>query len=245
MLPSPAPPRRPLTAARRDEPFRIVIGWDTREPIAFAVLAHSILTRATRPVSITPLAMRSVRHAYTRPRGPTEATEFSLTRFLVPWLSGYQGWTLFMDCDMLCLADINDILLYAVADPGKAVYVCHHDYVPRGLTKFDGHEQTRYPRKNWSSVMLFNNALCEVLTPEFVNSTSGLILHRLLWTDEALIGTLPLDWNYLVGEDNQSPAPPKLIHYTNGGPWFVSYADVEYADAWRREYAAAMAPWTQ
>lgn len=222
--------------------LRVFIGWDPREPIAFAVLAHSILMHATRPVAITALRRDALRHCYTRPRGPTEATEFSLTRFLVPYLSGFTGWSLYLDCDMLCQADIGDLLLYPLATPDKAVYVCQHDYVPRGLTKFDGHEQTRYPRKNWSSVMLFDNARCAALTPDFVHHATGLALHRFLWIADSHIGTLPLTWNYLVGEDGQTPDPPHLIHFTNGGPWFPADAVSEYREAWWAVYHDLMAP---
>jgi hypothetical protein len=222
--------------------LRVCIGWDSREPLAYAVLAHSILTRTSRPVSILPINVRALRHAYTRGRGPTEATEFSLTRFLVPYLSGYAGWSLFLDCDMLCLTDVTEILLYPLADPGKAVYVCQHDYVPRGLTKMDGHEQTRYPRKNWSSAMLFDNARCTALTPEYVSTATGLALHRFQWVPDDQIGALPCTWNYLVGEDNQSAEPPKLIHYTNGGPWLPAYADCDHAPAWWAEYRSLIVP---
>lgn len=224
------------------EPLRVCIGWDSREPVAYAVLAHSILTRATRPLTILPLNIRALRHEFTRERGPTEATEFSLTRFLVPFLSNYRGWSLFLDCDILCLTDITEILLYPMADPGKAVYVCQHDYVPRGLTKMDGHEQTKYPRKNWSSVMLFDNAKCRTLTPEYVNTATGLALHRFQWITDDQIGALPRAWNYLVGEDNQSLDPPKLIHYTNGGPWFNEYVSCEKAPAWWDEYQLLLVP---
>lgn len=223
-------------------PLRVCIGWDSREPIAYGVLAHSILTRASRPVSVLPINVRAIRHVYTRSRGPTEATEFSLSRFLTPFLSGYAGYSLFLDCDMLCLTDITDVLLYPMADPGKAVYVCQHDYVPRALTKMDGLEQTRYPRKQWSSVMLFDNARCRALTPEYVSTATGLALHRFQWIADDLIGALPLTWNYLVGEDNQSADPPKLIHYTNGGCWLPAYAACEHAAEWWDEYRALVAP---
>jgi len=232
-----------MTDASMADPLRVCIGWDSREPVAFAVLAHSILTRASRPISILPINVRALRHEYTRTRGPTEATEFSLTRFLVPFLSSYRGYSLFLDCDMLCRTDITEVLLYPMADPGKAVYVCQHDYTPRALTKMDGHEQTRYPRKNWSSAILYANAQCQTLTPGYVNKATGLDLHRFHWLADDQIGALPRTWNYLVGEDNQATSePPKLIHYTNGGPWLPAYADCEYAAAWWAEYRSLLEP---
>lgn len=210
-------------------PFRIFCGWDSREPIAFSVLAHSILTRASVPVSITPLALQNLRRIYMRERGPLESTEFSLTRFLVPYLSGYQGFSVFMDCDMLCQADILDLWLPVLADPGRAVYVCQHDYSPKSSIKFLNQPQTAYSRKNWSSLMVFDNAKCQMLTPEYVNEASGLELHRFLWLepphvtpqamDKGLIGSLPLTWNWLVGE-YPDDLRAEMLHYTLGGPWF-------------------------
>jgi len=161
--------------------LKVFIGYDSQEPIAWQVLAHSILRRATQPIAIYPLAQPLLKRCYWRDRRPTEATEFSLTRFLVPHLCDFRGFALFLDCDMLCLADIGDLMLYPLADPGKAVYVAQHDYIPKDLVKFDGHEQTTYPRKNWSSVMLFDCAKCTALTPEYVNHAAGLDLHRFHW----------------------------------------------------------------
>jgi hypothetical protein len=162
-------------------PLRIFIGYDSKEPAAYHVLASSILRQTSIPIAIVPLTRQSVSRVYTRPRGPTESTEFSLTRFLVPYLSGYQGISVFMDCDMLVRTDMLDLWLHLLAEPGKAVWCCQHDYVPKALTKFDGHEQTKYPRKNWSSFMVFDNAKCEALTLDYVNHASGLDLHRFTW----------------------------------------------------------------
>src|SRR5687767_9920007 len=133
------------------EPLRIFIGYDSREPIAYHVLAHSILTRASGPVSIAPLVLSQLRAArlYTRNRGSTESTEFSMTRFLVPYLSGYEGVSVFMDCDMLCLTDITRLPVHTLG--GRALRVVQHDYTPRSAVKMDGCKQTAYPRKNWSS----------------------------------------------------------------------------------------------
>lgn len=212
--------------------LRVFIGWDSREPLAYAVLADSILRHASIPVSITPLALPNLRRIYTRERGPTESTEFSLTRFLVPYLSNYEGLSLFLDSDMLCQADVLDLLLYPLADPEKAVYVCQHDYVPKGTEKFLGHVQTRYPRKNWSSAMLFRNDRCRALTPQFVNEATGLELHRFQWIADETIGALPLEWNHLVAEYPPN-ASAKILHWTLGGPWLDDYRDCEHADLWR------------
>ena len=217
-------------------PLRVFIGYDSRESIAHHALAHSILRRASIPVSITPLALNQLGSIYKRVRGPTESTEFSLTRFLVPYLSGYEGVSLFMDCDMLCRVDVAALLNEGVDKRSdKSVFVCQHDYTPKSETKFLGQRQTKYPRKNWSSLMMFRNDRCRELTPGYVNSVSGLELHRFAWLKDEDIGSLPLEWNFLVGEKNQSPEPPKILHFTNGGPWIPGYEDVDYAPLWRIE----------
>jgi len=212
--------------------LQVFIGYDPRETIAFYTLAHSILRRSSIPVSITALMKSQLKALYTRPRGATESTEFSMTRFLVPALSGFSGWSVFMDCDMLCLADIAE--LAKLMDPAKSVLVRKHDYVPRTGRKFLNQVQTKYERKNWSSLMLFNNERCRALTPQYVNSASGLELHRFQWTEDPLIGDLPREWNWLVGEYDHQPGM-KLVHYTLGGPWFDEYRDCDYAEEWRAE----------
>ena len=224
--------------------LRVFIGWDSKEPVAFAVAVSSLLRHASRPVSVTAVCQPALRAAglYTRERKPNESTEFSLTRFLVPYLSDFQGFSLFMDCDVLVQADIFEVLLHPLADPGKAVYVAQHDYLPKDAIKFDGHEQTRYPKKNWSSVMLFDNAQCTALTPPYVNHATGLELHRFTWLpgDEA-IGALPLSWNHLVGEYEPNPGA-QILHYTNGTPCFEGYQACDQADLWWKEHAAMQAP---
>ena len=217
--------------------LQIYIGFDPREAAAYDVLAHSIQRRASLPVSIRPLVQKELREAglYTRQRGPTESTEFSLTRFLVPALTAHRGWSLFMDCDMLCRADIAE--LYALRQADKAVQVVKHDYVPKTQRKFLDQVQTKYQRKNWSSLMLFNGERCRALTPEYVNAASGLELHRFQWVEDELIGRLPREWNWLVTEYEHNPAA-KVVHYTVGGPWFEPYRDCDYSDEWFAESAA-------
>lgn len=219
--------------------LRVFIGWDRTEPAAAAVLAHSILTRATAPVLIVPLTRSSLQQIYLRARAPTEATEFSFMRFLVPYLSRYEGWSVFMDCDMLCQADIWELMLYAVSQREKAVLVCQHDYVPKTATKMQGQVQTRYPRKNWSSLMVFNNAKCRHLTRDYVNTASGADLHQFAWVPDDQIGSLPLTWNWLVGEYAANPHA-EVLHYTLGGPWFPEQQDCDHADLWRRERDAML-----
>lgn len=202
-----------------ETPLQIFIGYDSREVAAFHTLASSIMRHASKPVAIVPLIQSQLRAmgVYVRETGPTESTEFSLTRFLVPYLSGYQGISIFMDCDMLCRGDIWDLPSYL--DSYSAVAVCQHEYTPKTSIKMDGKVQTVYPRKNWSSLMVFDNGNydCKQLTLSMVNSRSASYLQQLQWTDK--IGALPLTWNWLVGEYEPDPEA-KMLHYTLGGPWF-------------------------
>jgi hypothetical protein len=218
--------------------IRIFIGFDPRETVAWHVLCHSILARCTQPVSFTPLALDHLRDAFTRPRDPLQSTDFSFTRFLVPYLSGYEGWSLFMDCDMLVRADIAE--LWELRDERYAVMCVKHDHRPQETVKFLGAPQTAYGKKNWSSVMLFNNARCRALTPEYVNTASGLALHQFKWLDsDDAIGALPRTWNHLVGHDAPDPGA-KNVHYTIGGPYFREYAEVEHAHHWFAERRALL-----
>ena len=214
--------------------LHVYIGYDSREPVAYHVLAHSILHHASVPVSITPVKREQLKGLYTRQRGPTESTEFSLTRFLVPALSGFRGWSLFMDCDMLCRVDIAALAGEIDLQAEKAVLVCKHDYQPNPGNKFLNQVQTVYPRKNWSSLMLFNNERCKALSAGYVNTATGLDLHRFVWTRDELVGDLPLEWNWLV-EEYQPRPNARIVHFTRGGPWFDEYKNCDYADEWRAE----------
>jgi len=218
---------------------RVFIGYDAREAVAFSVLAHSIMARASAPVSISPLMLSELRGVFTRERHPLQSTDFAFSRFLTPYLSGFEGWSVFMDCDMLVLDDIAN--LWKLRDERHAVMVVKHEHQPRETVKFLDQPQTAYPKKNWSSVMLFNNAKCRALTPEYVNAASGLELHQFKWLpDESLIGELPRAWNHLVGYYHPTPGV-SLVHYTLGGPYFDEYRDCEYAEHWREELASMLA----
>ena len=211
----------------------VFIGFDPRETIAFHVLAHSIHARASRPVSIAPLMLSELAGVLTRERHPLQSTDFSFSRFLTPHLGGYRGWSLFMDCDMLMLDDVAR--LWEMRDERYAVMVVKHEHTPRESVKFLGEPQTKYEKKNWSSVMLFNNARCRALTPDYVNTASGLELHQFKWLgDDGLIGELPSRWNHLVGYDAPR-GDAALVHFTIGGPYFDEYSDCEYAREWQDE----------
>ncbi len=211
---------------------RVFIGFDSKEVVAYHVLCQSILDHASVPVSFVPIALNNLGGIFTRERNQLQSTEFSFSRFLVPYLSGYEGWSLFMDCDMLFRRDIAE--LWALRDDSYAVMCCKHDYQPKEETKFFGQVQTKYEKKNWSSVMLFNNAECTALTTDYVNSATGLQLHQFKWLDsDDRIGSLPLAWNHLVGVYDYDPAAAN-VHFTEGGPYFADYADSDYADEWFR-----------
>jgi hypothetical protein len=218
--------------------MRVFIGFDHRESIAYHTLAHSIMRRASMPVAITPLHRGTLRDVLHRPRGPLDSTDFAISRFLVPALCDYQGWALFMDSDMLCLGDVADLARYMTLATrwSRAVHVVKHDYVPATERKFLDQPQTRYPRKNWSSVMLFCNPMCRALTPDYVNSAPGLDLHQFRWLRDDQIGSLPQTWNYLCGEESQCPRDEaQLVHFTQGTPCFHGYEHSEFAQEWFAE----------
>ena len=210
--------------------INIFIGYDSKEKVAYNVLSHSIIQNSTKPVAITPIALNHLRDDFVRERNALSSTEFSFSRFMIPHLMNYQGWALFMDCDMLMFEDISE--LWRMRDDSKAIQVCKHDYVPKEKTKFLGQTQTAYPKKNWSSFMLMNCKKCSSLTPDYVNRASGLELHQFKWLEgDHLIGDLPLEWNWLVGEYEHKD-DVKNVHYTKGGPWFEEYARCDYSQDW-------------
>ena len=213
--------------------MKIFIGYDSREQEAYDICHYSIKEKTGDTIPIGPLKQSDLRNCglYTRPANEPASTEFTFTRFLIPQLYAGQ-WALFVDCDFVFTASLHE--LFALCDPKYAVMCCKHDYIPKAATKMDGQKQTAYPRKNWSSLVLFNcqHPANKVLTSEIVNSSPGSFLHRFQWLTDDLIGDIPIDWNYLVGEYPKLSYAPKGIHYTNGGPWFPAYEKCDYHEIW-------------
>lgn len=214
--------------------LRIFIGWDTREAECADILANSLHRHSSIPLDIRFLKLDEL--AFHRPRDPKQSTEFTYTRFLVPQLCNYQGKAVFMDCDMLCLGDIKELDELDMSN--LALRVVKHDYKPTNAVKMDGCVQTVYPRKNWSSLMLMNCEKLKLWTRQVVETQTGAYLHRFQDIPDELIGDLPNTWNTLDWMDDNT----KLIHYTNGGPWFEQYKDHPYGGIWlqyRDEYRAS------
>ena len=217
--------------------MKVFVGYDPREDIAYQVCKHSILTKQPE-ADVRPLVQKELRDAgwYKRPVDKLASTEFTFTRFLVPELANFKGWAVFMDCDMILTTDIKE--LFDQADDKYAVMCVQHDYTPKEGIKMDGQKQTIYPRKNWSSVVLFNCAHPSNarLTQDMVNDTelNGAYFHRFSWLKDEEIGELDHTWNYLVGVYDDIEIP-KLIHYTEGGPWFENYRNCEFSLRWKEE----------
>lgn len=216
----------------------VYVGYDSREDIAYQVCKHSIIRRDPG-ATVKPLKQKEMRESglYIREIDKLASTEFTFTRFFIPYLQNYQGWAVFCDCDFLWTVPTTDLKQYC--DPDKAVVVVQHDYTPAEGMKMDGKQQHIYPRKNWSSMILWNCAhpKNKVLTPELLNKETGAFLHRFQWLDDNDIGSLPHHYNWLVGWYKEpKDGKPKIYHWTEGGPWFVdNYFDCEYADVWKKE----------
>ena len=216
--------------------LKVFIGWDRREDGAYQVAKHSMELYSSIPLDIVPIKQHELREQgiYTRPVDALASTEFSLTRFLTPYLAGYSGWALFCDCDFLFRGDIATLLDYA--DGAKACFVVPHDYRPTESVKMNNQPQHNYPRKNWSSFMFINCEHEQVkrLTPEIVNAATPAYLHRFEWLTDDVIGHLPIAYNYLEGWYTKNDCPnPIGVHMTRGGPWFKDLTHVEYGKEWR------------
>jgi lipopolysaccharide biosynthesis glycosyltransferase len=221
--------------------MKIFIGWDSNQPIASEVAEYSLRRHATTDLEIFHIKKHEVQEhgIYYRPEGDPASTEFTYTRFLTPYLSDYKGLSMFVDSDWLFTADINELFDIAKNDPKRvetAIWVCKHpEYVPKNNVKFMNKPQLTFPRKNWSSLMIFNNEhqATRQLNPLNVSNNTPQWLHRLTWTGHHRIGSLPLEWNWLIGEYDKLDTTPPGIHYTNGGPFNLVYGQ-DYEKMWEQ-----------
>jgi lipopolysaccharide biosynthesis glycosyltransferase len=217
-------------------PIPIFIGYDPREAVAYHTCANSIIRLASQPVAIIPLALNLFTdYEETHTDG---SNHFIYSRFLVPHLMGHTGWAIFIDGDMIVRDDI--VKLWNLRRMDRDVMVVKHDYKTRMPVKYLGAKNEDYPRKNWSSVILWN---CNSwpnrkLTPEFIEKSTGAELHRFTWIDNERIGELPLEWNWLPDEYGAN-ADAKLLHYTLGAPCFHEFATTPQGDEWHREHMLA------
>ena len=209
--------------------IRVFIGFDPSEEVSYHVLSQSIQKHSSVPVSIAPIRLSQLEGVFERKKDPLQSTEFSFSRFLVPYLCDYEGWAIFMDCDMLFLDDIAS--LWAQRDEKYALQVVKHNHIPKEDKKFLGQPQSKYARKNWSSVMLFNNQKCQSLTLDYIHTASGLALHQFKWLKDEQIGSIDTKWNYLVGYESDTQA--SNVHYTTGGPYFKDYEHCDYHQEWK------------
>jgi len=220
---------------------KVFIGWDARETEAYDVCVHTLKKHCSEDLDIIPLKKQELisQELYTRPQPEAGSVEFTYTRFLVPYLCDYKGWALFVDCDFLFTKDVAE--LFECRAGNYALMCVQHEYAPKNLIKMDGQKQVAYPRKNWSSCVLFNCAhpSNKILSPEVVSTETGAWLHRFMWLHDDQVGAIPEEWNWLEGEYEKPEKPPAAIHYTNGGPWFKNCQDVDYAELWREEYEEA------
>jgi len=222
--------------------IKIFIGYDRNSRIPAWTLAESILENSSIPVEFQFLHKGSLSRIFTREFGPHDSTEFSNSRFLVPYLSNFEGYSLFIDNDMIVTGDVAELLTYI--DENKTIMCVKHDHIVKQGSKFLGMPQSGYSFKNWTSVMIFNNPKCKALTPEYVNTAPGLDMHQFKWIEsfdqEKDIGAIPLTWNYLCDSEfagkDQIKETPKLIHYTEGGPFYEATQDCEYSDEWLNVY---------
>lgn len=215
------------------KPIQLFGGFDEREAAGFHTFAASVIRRASRPVSITPIASLGM---------PVGSNAFSLSRFLVPALAGHKGMAIFMDAsDMLCLSDIAE--LASLYDEKYAVQVVKHpDYDSQHQRKYVGTpmecQQSNYSRKNWASVMLMN---CEHyawkgFTPQLISSRPPLHFLQFNHLLDSEIGELPPEWNVLIDE-GQDDSGAKVIHFTAGVPSFVHYKNVRRSKDWFKEFS--------
>jgi lipopolysaccharide biosynthesis glycosyltransferase len=215
--------------------IKLFIGYDSSEDEAAQVCAFSVKKNASQEIKVYFIKKEemSAIGCYYRSEDNLSSTEFTFTRFLVPYLSNYNGWSIFCDCDFLWIEDISELI--KLKNDKYAVMCVQHDYKPSNNFKMDGKKQLIYPRKNWSSMVLWNcsHPANKKITLEDINKRDGKFLHRFGWLKDYEIGSIPFNWNWLVGwykEDLLNK--PKALHFTEGGPWHKNSTCTEYFSLW-------------
>jgi lipopolysaccharide biosynthesis glycosyltransferase len=213
--------------------IKLIVGFDQLEAVAYHTFCQSVLDKSTLPVEFLPLAKNTL-FGYEESH-PDGSNAFIYSRFLSPYLCDYRGWAIFVDGDMVCRENIKN--LWDLRDNTKAVQVVKHSYKTKFPKKYLGNKNEDYPRKNWSSLILWN---CEhpansILTPRLIEKSSGGYLHRFSWLSDDLIGELPIEWNWLALEYAEN-REAKIIHYTVGTPCFKDYANKSMSSEWQISY---------
>jgi lipopolysaccharide biosynthesis glycosyltransferase len=217
--------------------IRLVVGFDQREAIAYHVFVQSVIQKSSSPISFYPLSKNAL--SFYNEIHTDRSNAFTYSRFLTPYLMNFEGWAIYLDGDMVCQEDIS--LLWKMKDSSKAVQVIKHEYKTKANKKYLNNINIDYPKKNWSSVIIWNCAhpKNKVLNPEFISCSDGKFLHRFMWLDDEDIGELTLEWNWLAIEYPPNPNA-KLIHFTLGTPCFSDYSQSEMSDEWHSAFELTM-----
>jgi lipopolysaccharide biosynthesis glycosyltransferase len=212
---------------------KIFIGYDEQFEKNLKVQINSLIKNCKIDLEIFLLNYKDLKGILYREREKLQTTDSAFTRWLVPHLSNYKGWSLYMDSDMYCRGDISE--LFNLVDNNYSVMVVKHKINSKENQKFNNNKQTYYDRKNWSSLILFNNSKCRNLNLEYVNKANGLDLHQFKWIKDEEIGELDISWNHLVGINQKNPNA-KIVHWTLGGPWFEECTNTEFSEEWFKEF---------
>lgn len=224
--------------------INVFMGYDERESIAYHVATQSIIENTKDVVNITPLNIHTLKElgVYDKPLDFKASNSFSYTRFLTPYLSSFLGISIYLDPDVIVKGDLSDLVEYVKKGEIFApVYVAKHNYTPKLKAKYFGAKQYAYRRKNWSSIMVFRNSACQILTPEYINKASPATLHQMEWVNSTAndgvreVGEIPKEWNWLVDEYKHKE-DAKLLHYTNGIPAIDGFSDSGHSDDWWEYY---------
>ena len=215
----------------------VVVGFDQREAVAYHAFTQSVIEKSSIPIRFLPLNINSLtNYKETHKDG---SNEFIYSRFLVPYLMNFKGWAIYADGDMVCLEDIKK--LWNLRDNKYAIQVVKHDYKTKIKNKYWGNKNENYPKKNWSSLILWN---CEhkshkILTPDFIQKQTGAFLHRFNWIKDSEIGDINKEWNWLAMEYEEKQ-DINLIHYTIGTPCFEEYQNSSLASYWKESFMSML-----